>query len=67
MRFATISKVNVDSTVNIFYGKEDVAADVATMNGYVPIQYEQVIVAEVDGQPVVLGSTYNAGLNEEQS
>ena len=69
MRFATISKVNQDSTVNLAFGPEEAAANVATLNGYTPIQYEQVVVAEVDGQPVCLGSVYNVGLddNEEQS
>lgn len=67
MRFATIAKVNEDSTVDIDYGPGESAASIATMNGYDPIPHEQVIVADVDGVPVVLGAVFNAPNELEQS
>lgn len=59
MRFATIAKVNPDSTVNIAYGNDQTSESIATLHGYEPVQYEQVIVADVDGVPVVIGSVFN--------
>lgn len=59
MRFATIAHINDDSTVDITYGPDNTATGIATINGYTPIQHEMVIVADVDGTPVCMGSTYN--------
>jgi hypothetical protein len=60
MRFATIARVNEDSTVNLAYGDDDTAESVATLFGYTPVQYEQVVVADVDGEPVVMGAVFNS-------
>lgn len=59
MRFATIARVNPDSTVNLRNAHGDEIDNAATAHGYVPIQFEQVVVADVDGEPVVIAAVYN--------
>lgn len=59
MRYGTISRVNPDSTVQVRFVDGYDSESVATINSYVPVQFEQVVVAEVDGELVCLGSVYN--------
>lgn len=63
MRFATIARVNPDSTVELRYADGDESEAVATLNGYRPVQFEQVIVTQVEGEDVVLGSVYNRAMD----
>lgn len=58
MRFGTIGKIHEDSTVNIRFA-DGTELDAATLYGYQPIIFEQVVVADVDGEPVALGSVFN--------
>lgn len=60
MRFATIAHVNEDSTVDLRYADGYETNSAATLNGYQPVQFEQVVVIEVEDVAVVLGSVYNA-------
>lgn len=59
MRFATIARINEDSTVNLRSADGSEIDSAAILHSYSPVQFEQVVVVEVDGEPVVLGSLYN--------
>lgn len=61
MKYGAIAHVNTDSTVNIRFADGYELDNVPTLNTYTPIQFEQVLVAEVEGgQVICLGSVYNA-------
>lgn len=60
MRYATIQKINEDSTVEVtFEGESETTDNVATLNSYTPVLRELVVALPVDDEWVVLGSVYN--------